>query len=59
MQERDRLEACDRRWVIACDLQIGDREISRSVRERDRLEVGGGVVQGEAGWGGLRVARGG
>jgi hypothetical protein len=37
------------RWVTACDLQIGDREISRPAR-------GGGVVRGEAGSGWLGVA---
>jgi hypothetical protein len=37
---------------MACDLQIGDCEISRSAR-------GGGLVRGEAGSGSLGVARGG
>uniref|UniRef100_A0A2N9F4M1 Uncharacterized protein n=1 Tax=Fagus sylvatica TaxID=28930 RepID=A0A2N9F4M1_FAGSY len=38
------------RWVTACDLQIGDREISRPAR-------GGGVVRGEVGSGWLGKQR--
>jgi hypothetical protein len=62
MRERDRLDvedqALDRRRCereigsTACDLQIGDREISRPTR-------GGGVVRGEAGSGWLGVVGGG
>ena len=61
MRERDRLDdedqapdqrRCEREiGSTACDLQIGDREISRPAR-------GGGVVRGEAGSGWLGVAPG-